>query len=259
MRKIATVCLCVGLSSGPLLAKGPARDIPYEVQLRICAENPADSPSWDELRQRFGLDGSELQIFSTWFLETPALDLNRKGLTLRLREAVSSSDKTEYVVKSWVPDARAVRESWWALDGFKCESNFYPGPLVNDQCNLKTKTRLPRRISELTTSQVLKGFSSDQRELLGDLGEMRTLPSTIRVLGPLRSVKIEGSIEVDQWILPDGSRDTEISSKTLRAPEATLHVLRERLEGSGFVVCPEQGGRTRRALETLLKQSLKSY
>ena len=254
MGKCAIAFLCLGVGTLSVHAKGPPREIPFEVQIRICSEVSGENPSWDELRRRFGLGRSELQTFSTWFLDTPTLEMNDKGLTLRLREPPRSGEKTEFVVKSWVKDARRVLESWWDLEDFKCESNFYPGPFVNDQCGLKTRTLLPRSISGLSVSQLLKGFSQDQKTFLQDLGVLQTLPSSLRLLGPLRSVKIEGAIEIDQWILPDGTRDTEISQKTLRSPEATLSDLRGKLEGSGFAVCPEQRGRTRRALAELLKQ-----
>ncbi len=226
---------------------------------RVCAEVPGDNPDWQDLRERFGLGRAELQTFSTWFLDTPVLELSGRGVTLRLREPYSRGAKTEFVVKSWVADARRVPESWWSLKDFKCESNFYPGPILNDQCNLKTRTRLPKDISQLAVSQVLKGFSNDQKAFMEELAGVRALPPSIRLLGPLPSVKIEGTIEVDQWILPDGSRDTEISRKTLEAPETALSTLLESLKGSGFVVCPEQRGRTRRALESLLKIDQKGH
>jgi hypothetical protein len=253
MKKLAIAFLYLGLGPLSAQAKGPSREIPFEVQIRICSELSGVNPSWDELRRRFELGRSELQTFSTWFLDTPTLELNDKGLTLRLREPLRSGEKTEFVVKSWVKDARRVLESWWDLEDFKCETNFYPGPIVNDQCDLKTRTRLPRSISELAVSQLLKGFSRDQKAFLHDLGGLQTLPSSLRLLGPLKSVKIKGAVEIDQWILPDGTRDTEISQKTLQTPEVTLLDLRERLRGSGFVLCPEQRGRTRRALEALQK------
>jgi hypothetical protein len=259
MKHFVTRGICLALASSSSLLEAAPRTIPFEVQLRICPQNPAENPTWDELRERFGLGKLEGETFSTWFLDTPALDLHRKGVTLRLREAGGARPRTEFVVKSWVADARNVKESWWRLEGFKCETNFYPGPVINDQCNLKARTRLPNLVSQLPVSQVLKGFTHDQKALLDELQDLKSLPSSIRLYGPLPSIKIEAEIEIDQWILPDGSRDTEISSKTLEAPEATLSILLENLKGTGFVVCPEQRGRTQRALESLRAQASKSF
>jgi hypothetical protein len=204
-----------------------------------------------------GLDPLESQIRQVFFFDTPDLALNQAGLAVRARRSQGRSGDTVVKLRPVVPEElpEDVRHS----ASLKVEVDAMPGHYV---CSASMKGRATNENVRAVVGgkgRIRKLFSKEQRAYYTAHAPEGLALDDLRILGPIFVLKLVTVPEefprkftVEMWLLPDGSRILELSTKCL--PDEAFQVgveSRAYLEGLGLDLSAEPQTKTKTALELL--------
>ena len=200
------------------------------------------------------IDPLDAQLSQVFFLDTPDLLLNARGVILRARRTKVGDDsvvKLRPVVPQELPDSLRARR------GFGVEVDAMPGGFV---CSGRLKSSLrPGKVKEAVYGDraVRSLFNKGQRAFLAEHAPEGIGIEDLSVLGPITVLKLKFSppgydrrLVAELWTYPDGSRILELSTKC--APAEAFQVAAETrvyLEERGIDLSGEQATKTRTALE----------
>jgi hypothetical protein len=197
-------------------------------------------------------DTAKHQTRGVYYLDTPDLDLHRRGLVARVR--LTGQDRADAVVKLRSPAPDVLP----APHGGPVELDALPAAVIwtssvkRRLCPRATRTALDRR------RPARHLFSAAQRALLAAAAGPEFDIDDLLVLGPVDVVRVtsplpRGRIAVETWRFPDGSRIVELSAKCRPARlRQTVDELRARIAEAGIPLPDRQATKTQTALERLL-------
>jgi hypothetical protein len=207
-----------------------------------------------------GLDPLTAQIRQIFFFDTPDLRLNQAGLAVRARRVQGRSGdsvvKLRPVVPGELPDD--VRHS----ASLNVEVDAMPGGYVCS-ASMKGKLRNAEVLEAVHGDRALrKVFSKEQRAFYAAHAPEGLELEQLSVLGPVFVLKdvhepreFGRRLVAEVWLLPDGSRILELSTKCL--PSETFQVAveaRAYLEGRGLDLSADPQTKTKTTLEFFSKQ-----
>ena len=254
-RAIAVLLVCAG--SGFLLAATDARSAESraEVQINLCS-----APT--RVISALGL-AEKGKPTTVWLFDSPALELNRQGLRLRLRQQGKGSELT---LKSAGQNCTQVDAALLKPDG-KCEADLH-GDSLDDVVSLTR--RLDRQEhggllapgasrGAVLAKTLVSTLAPNQRTMLaaqrGVAGDSALLPDDIARLGPstVRAYRgRKGSFVVEVWTLPGGQQFVELSEKVRREEALARRAeLTATVGAAGVAICPDQDSQARKKLEIL--------
>jgi hypothetical protein len=202
-----------------------------------------------------GLDPLEAQIRQIFFFDTPELTLNAAGVVPRARRIQGRSGDSVVKLRPVVPDElpEDVRHS----ASLNVEVDAMPGGYV---CSASMKGKVPNGevLQALRGDRPLrKVFSKEQRAFFAAHAPDGVTLDDLEVLGPVFVLKLVTEpkelgrrLVSELWLLPDGSRILELSTKCL--PKETFQVAveaRAYLEGLGLDLEPDPHTKTKTALD----------
>jgi hypothetical protein len=204
--------------------------------------------------EALGLDALDAQIRQVFFFDTPDLQLQRAGIAVRARRIQGRSGDTVVKLRPVVPDQlpEGVRHSASMnveVDvmpgGYVCSASM-KGKASNDEIRRAVRGERPLR----------KLFSKEQRSFFSSHAPDGPALDELSVLGPIFVLKevvvpkaYERKVVGEIWLLPDGTRIAELSTKC--APAEALKVgleTRAYLEGLGIDLDAEPQTKTKAAL-----------
>ena len=204
-----------------------------------------------------GLDPLEAQIRQVFFFDTPDLTLNQAGIAVRARRSQGRSGDTVVKLRPVVP--QELPEDIRHSASLKVEVDAMPGGYV---CSASMKGRATNedvRVLVGGKGVIRKLFSKEQRAYYAVHAPEGLALDDLRVLGPVFVLKLVTvpaelgrKLTVEMWLLPDGSRILELSTKCL--PNEAFQVgveSRSFLEGIGLDLSGETQTKTKTALELL--------
>ena len=254
-RSIAVLLVCAG--SGFLLIATDARSAESraEVQINLCS-----APT--RVISALGLV-EKGKPTTVWLFDSPALELNRQGLRLRLRQQGKGSELT---LKSAGQNCTQVDAALLKPDG-KCEADLH-GDSLEDVVSLTR--RLDRQEhggllapgasrGAVLAKTLVSTLAPNQRTMLaaqrGVAGDSALLPDAIARLGPstVRAYRgRKGSFVVEVWTLPGGQQFVELSEKVRREEALARRAeLTSTVGAAGVAICPDQDSQARKKLEIL--------
>jgi hypothetical protein len=202
-----------------------------------------------------GMDPLDAQIRQVFFLDTPDMALNQRGVVVRARRVQGRGDDSVVKLRPVVPHElpAELRRS----PDFVVEVDAMPGGFV---CSGSFKGSLGRPIvKEAAAGQhpLHKLFSKDQRRFYAAHAPDGLELDDLTVLGPITVLKMKFSPEgydrrlvAELWNYPDGSRILELSTKCSTAePFQVAAETRAFLTERGIDLGGEQQTKTRTALE----------
>ena len=204
-----------------------------------------------------GIDPLEAQIRQVFFFDTPDLALNQAGMAVRARRSQGRSGDTVVKLRPVVPQELPddIRHS----ASLKVEVDAMPGGYV---CSASMKGRATNEdVRTLVGGKgsIRKLFSKEQRAYYTAHAPEGLALDDLRVLGPIFVLKLVTvpaklgrKLTVEVWLLPDGSRILELSTKCL--PNEAFQVgveARAYLEGVGLDLSGETQTKTKSALALL--------
>jgi hypothetical protein len=207
-----------------------------------------------------GLDPLTAQIRQVFFFDTPDLKLNQAGIAVRARRIQGRNGdsvvKLRPVVPSELPDD--VRHS----ASLNVEVDAMPGGYVCS-ATMKGKLRNAEVLDAVHGERSLrKVFSKEQRAFYASHAPEGLELDGLGVLGPVFVLKdvhepreLGRRLVAEFWLLPDGSRILELSTKCL--PNETFQVAveaRAYLEGLGLELAQDPQTKTKTTLEFFSKQ-----
>jgi hypothetical protein len=202
-----------------------------------------------------GLDPMEAQIRQVFFFDTPDLALNGTGVVLRARRVQGRSGDTVVKLRPVVPDELPddLRQS----GSVTVEVDAMPGGFV---CSASMKGRATNdEIREAVSGgrKLRKLFSKEQRAFLAAHAPEGIAIDDLQVLGPtfvlkqtIRPPELGRRLVAELWLIPDGSRVFEVSTKC--PPAETFQVAAEArsyLEGLGLDLSPDPHTKTKATLD----------
>jgi hypothetical protein len=206
------------------------------------------------------LDPLQAQIRQVFFLDTPELALDQRGLVVRARRSQKKGDDSVVKLRPVVPSElpRDVRRA----PGFGVEVDAAPGGYV---CS-GSMAGVPRAgdVHEAVAGKrrLRSLFSKEQRALFAAHAPEGMELDDLSVLGPIFVLKLKYTPEdfarrmvAEMWLYPDGSRILELSTKC--APAEAFQVAAEArafLGSKGVDLHGEQQTKTRTALEFFSQQ-----
>jgi len=165
-----------------------------------------------------GLDPLEAQIRQIYFFDTPDLQLNRSGVAVRARRIQGRSGDTVVKLRPVVPDD--LPEDIRRAASVNVEVDATPNGYV---CSASMKGKVPNadvREAVGGRGSVRKLFSKEQRAFFGAHAPEGLGLDDLHVLGPvfvlkqtLVPVEYGRRLVAELWLLPDGSRILELSTK----------------------------------------------
>jgi hypothetical protein len=200
------------------------------------------------------IDPLEAEIRQVFFFDTPDLALNRSGVAVRARRIQGRKGDAIVKLRPVVPDAlpESVRNS----DSVNVEVDAMPGGFV---CSATMKARVRNgdvRDAVQGERPLRKLFSKEQRRFLADHAPGVELDA-LSVLGPVfvlkhvsRPAGYGRRLVAELWLLPDGSRILELSTKC--EPGEAFQVsadTRAHLEAIGLDLEPDPHTKTKTTLE----------
>jgi hypothetical protein len=202
-----------------------------------------------------GLDPLEAQIRQVFFFDTPDLQLQQSGLAVRARRIQGRSGDSVVKLRPIVPDdlPEDIRRS----AGMNVEVDAMPGGYV---CSASLKGKVPNEdVYEAVRGErpVRKVFSKEQRSFFTANAPEGLALDDLRILGPvfvlklvLEPRKLKRRLVAEVWLLPDGSRILELSTKCPpgEAFQAAVET-RAYLEGKGLELTPDAHTKTKATLE----------
>jgi hypothetical protein len=213
-----------------------------------------DSARWSAITA-LDMDPLDAQMRQVYFLDTPDLALDQRGVVVRARRVQGRGDDTVVKLRPVVPhelSARLRREANFVVEvdampgGFVCSGSF-KGSLGRPAVKEAAAGRHPLR----------KLFSRAQRKFYADHAPEGLALDDLNLLGPVTVMKLRFKppdlgrrLVAEVWVYPDGSRLLELSTKC--SPSEPFQVAAEAkafLAGRGIDVGSEQQTKTRTALE----------
>jgi hypothetical protein len=202
-----------------------------------------------------GLDPLDAEIRQIYFFDTPDLELQQNGVAVRARRIQGRSGDSIVKLRPVVPDnlPEDIRRS----AAMKVEVDAMPGGYV---CSASMKGKVPNRdvLEAVRGSRpVRKVFSKEQRSFFAAHAPEGLVLDDLRILGPvfvlklvLEPQKLGRRLVAEMWLLPDGSRILELSTKCLPA-ESLQAALETRLylEDRGLDLSADTQTKTKAALE----------
>jgi hypothetical protein len=207
-----------------------------------------------------GLDPLTAQIRQIFFFDTPDLTLNQAGIAVRARRVQGRNGdsvvKLRPVVPGELPDD--VRHS----ASLNVEVDAMPGGYVCS-ASMKGKLRNSEVLDAVHGDRALrKVFSKEQRAFYTTHAPEGLELDRLSVLGPVFVLKdvhepraLGRRLVAEVWLLPDGSRILELSTKCL--PSETFQVAveaRAYLEGLGLDLSADPQTKTKTTLEFFSQQ-----
>jgi hypothetical protein len=203
-----------------------------------------------------GLDPLEAQIRQVFFFDTPDLVLNRSGVAVRARRIQGGrGGDTVVKLRPVVPDE--LPDDLRRPGGVSVEVDAMPGGYV---CSASMKGKIANAdVREAVAGKlpVRKLFSKRQRAFLAAHAPEGILLDELRVLGPIFVLKLRFEppaygrrLVAELWLLPDGSRILELSTKCLPSEAFQVGIeTRAYLESLGLDLSADQQTKTKTALE----------
>jgi hypothetical protein len=202
-----------------------------------------------------GLDPLEAQIRQIYFFDTPDLQLQQSGLAVRARRIQGRSGDSVVKLRPIVPNdlPEDVRRS----AAMNVEVDAMPGGYV---CSASMKGKVPNEdvVEAIRGDRPLrKVFSKEQRSFFAANAPEGLALDELRILGPvfvLKQVhqpqKSARKMVAEVWLLPDGSRILELSTKcpSSEAFQAAVEA-RAYLEGKGLDLTADPQTKTKATLE----------
>jgi hypothetical protein len=202
-----------------------------------------------------GLDPLDGQIRQIYFFDTPDLELQQNGVAVRARRIQGRSGDSVVKLRPVVPDdlPEDIRRS----AAMNVEVDAMPGGYV---CSASMKGKVPNKdVREAVRGSrpLRKVFSKEQRSFFAAHAPEGLVLDDLRILGPvfvlklvLEPQKLGRSLVAEMWLLPDGSRILELSTKCLPA-ESLQAALETRLylEDRGLDLSADTQTKTKAALE----------
>jgi hypothetical protein len=202
-----------------------------------------------------GLDPMEAQIRQVFFFDTPDLALNKSGVVLRARRVQGRGGDTVVKLRPVVPDE--LPDDLRHSGSVTVEVDAMPGGFV---CSASMKGRATNEeIREAVSGgrKLRKLFSKEQRAFLAAHAPEGLSIDDLQVLGPtfvlkqtIRPEALGRRLVAELWLIPDGSRVFEVSTKC--APAETFQVAAEArgyLEGLGLDLSPDPHTKTKATLD----------
>jgi hypothetical protein len=202
-----------------------------------------------------GLDPLEAQIRQVFFFDTPDLQLQQAGVAVRARRIQGRSGDSVVKLRPVVPDQlpEDVRRS----TSMNVEVDVMPGGHV---CSASMKGKIPNdavREAVHGGRPVRKVFSKEQRAFFKSYAPAELTIDDLTILGPVFVLKgvvtppeLGRRLVAELWLLPDGSRIVELSTKCL--PKEAFQVAAEArgyLEGRGLDLTADPQTKTKATLE----------
>jgi hypothetical protein len=167
-----------------------------------------------------GIDPLDAQIRQVYFFDTPDLALNAAGIAVRARRIQGRSGDTVVKLRPVVPEELPddVRHS----ASMNVEVDAMPGGYV---CSASMKGKVANEeVRDVITGKrpVKKIFSKEQRTFFTDHAPDGATLDELSILGPVFVLKqvvqppdYGRRLVGEMWLLPDGSRIIELSTKCL--------------------------------------------
>jgi hypothetical protein len=221
------------------------------VELKLTLPADAQRPTIAVL----GLDPLEAQIRQIFFFDTPDLLLNKSGVAVRARRIQGRSGDTVIKLRPVVPDD--LREDIRHSASVNVEVDAMPGGYV---CSASMKGKLLNAdVLEAVrgTRPLRKVFSKEQRAFFADHAPEGISLDDLSTLGPVFVLKLVTEpvefgrrLVSELWLLPDGSRILELSTKC-PPPEAFQVAIEARsyLESLGLDLTGDLHTKTKTTLE----------
>jgi hypothetical protein len=202
-----------------------------------------------------GLDPMEAQIRQVFFFDTPELALNGSGVVLRARRVQGRRGDTVVKLRPVVPDE--LPDDLRSSGSVGVEVDAMPGGYV---CSASMKGRTTNdEIRETVAGRrsLRKLFSKEQRAFLAAHAPEGISIDDLRVLGPTFVLKqtiqppdFGRRLVAELWLIPDGSRVFELSTKCPPADTVSVAVeARAYLEGLGLDLDPDPQTKTKATLD----------
>jgi hypothetical protein len=202
-----------------------------------------------------GLDPLDAQIRQIYFFDTPDLLLNQSGLAVRARRIQGRSGDSVVKLRPVVPHdlPEDVRRS----AAMNVEVDAMPGGYV---CSASMKGKVPNeQVHEALhgARPVAKVFSKEQRSFYAGHAPDGLGLNDLHILGPvfvlketLQPPEFGRRLVAELWLLPDGSRILELSTKCLTTEAFQVAVeARAYLEGLGLDLSGDPQTKTKTTLE----------
>jgi hypothetical protein len=202
-----------------------------------------------------GLDPLEAQIRQVFFFDTPDLALNQAGVVVRARRVAGRGGDTVVKLRPVVPDE--LPEDLRHSGSVGVEVDTMPGGFV---CSASMKGKASNaeiRETALGRRPLRKLFSKEQRAFYASHAPEGVELNDLTLLGPTFALKLNVQIAelgrrmtVELWMIPDGTRVLELSTKCLPAEAFQTSVeARSYLEGRGLDLSPDPQTKTKTTLE----------
>jgi hypothetical protein len=202
-----------------------------------------------------GLDPLEAQIRQIFFFDTPDLRLNKAGVAVRARRIQGRSGDSVVKLRPVVPDnlpdsirnSSSVTVEVDAMPGGYVCSAAMKGKVANEDVRDAIHGKRPLR----------KIFSKEQRAFLAEHAPDGINFEDLSILGPVFVLKLVTvppdygrRLVAELWLLPDGSRILELSTKCAPGEAFQVGVVtRAYLEGLGLDLSPDPHTKTKTTLE----------
>jgi hypothetical protein len=202
-----------------------------------------------------GLDPLDAQIRQVFFFDTPDLQLQQAGIAVRARRIQGRSGDSVVKLRPVVPEQlpEEVRQS----SSMNVEVDVMPGGHV---CSASMKGKVANDNVHAAIRggrPVRKVFSKEQRAFFKAHAPEGLLLDDLTILGPVFVLKVVVNpaelgrrLVAELWLLPDGSRILELSTKCL--PTEAFQVAAESrayLEGLGLDLTSDPQTKTKATLE----------
>jgi hypothetical protein len=202
-----------------------------------------------------GMDPLQAEIRQVFFLDTPDLALEQRGLVVRARRSQKKGDDSVVKLRPVVPhelppSIRRAPSFGVEVDvspaGFVCSGSMKGMPITGHVAEAMGGKRRVRKL-----------FSKDQRALFTLFAPDGMELDDLSILGPIFVLKLKYSPEGfdrrlvgEMWLYPDGTRILELSTKC-RPAEALDAAAETRLflASRGVEISGDQQLKTRTALE----------
>ena len=204
-----------------------------------------------------GIDPLDAVLRQVAFVDTPDLRLSSAGVVVRARRTQRKPGDLTVKLRPAMP--HDVPEGYRGHDGFKVELDASPAGYT---CSCSLTVQAPdRKVRKLMLgARSVHGLlDDDQRALLGERLPEDVEVDDLTVLGPINLLKCRfraegyaGRMVAELWVLPDGTRILELSTK---APPAeafqTAAETKALLAGKGLDLSTPQETKTKAALAAL--------
>jgi hypothetical protein len=202
-----------------------------------------------------GLDPMEAQIRQVFFFDTPDLALNKSGVVLRARRVQGRGGDTVVKLRPVVPDELPddVRHSGSVVvevdampGGFVCSASM-KGRATNDE--IREAVSGGRKLRKLFSKEQRAFLAAHAPEGLG-IDELQVLGPTFVLKQTIRPAELGRRLVAELWLIPDGSRVFELSTKC--PPADTFQAAAEArayLEGLGLDLSPDPHTKTKATLD----------